>query len=693
MKKTLSILLSIIMLVCSFAPHMAFANESTVTNEMCKASYWKAKTIVDADKVLLDFEGIAKVNQDAIDGAGTKVFDITKMAETYNANSKRDSLVKELQYDNTDKYRYRDIWVDGVKINNEEYFNNVAKAFKETCYTGEVHNTEYAVCSQYAELISYPVEGFMGWSENDTDDEKVLCGVLVNEPVVIRQKCENNGKLYYYCQTTNCSGWIDAEYLALCKDKTEWLDAWQVKLDAKNFIVLTQDKLTLEPSDRTPQVANTKVTIGSILKLVPENEIPRNIGERGTWHNYVVYFPVRNEDGTYKKDIALIAEHYNVSVGFLPLTQSNLLDVAFACLGNRYGWAGMLESFDCSMYTRTIYRCLGFELPRNTSWQPMVPHIKIDISTMTDDEKEAFIETLPAGALLYFTGHTMMYIGSEDGKNYVISATGSLSDSQGEWDVRSMYSVIINPLTARRASQNTWLHDMHSVVLPMGMTSVEDCTITATNAKTSVKLGEKELIEGLNYTVKAENGKVTFEGVNNFNGSKTVTISTPKALTLSKASYVYDGNAKKPTVIVKDNLGKTIAKSNYTVAYSNNTKVGTATVTVTFKNDYKGTLKKTFKINPKNTSGLTLAAISKGFTTKWNKHTVQTTGYQIQYATDKNFTKNVKTTTVKSNKTVSKKVTGLKSKTTYYVRIRTYKEISETKYVSSWSGYKTVKTK
>lgn len=692
MKKTLSIILSIIMLVCSFAPQMAFANESTVTNEMCKASYWKAKTIVDADKVLLDFDGITKVNQDAIDGAGTKVFDITKMAETYNANSKRDSLVKELQYDNTDKYRYRDIWVDGVKINNEEYFNNVAEAFKATCYTGEVQNTEYAVCSQYAELISYPVEGFMGWNENDTDDEKVLCGVLVNEPVVIRQKCVNNGKLYYYCQTTNCSGWIDAEYLALCKDKAEWLDAWQVKLDAKDFIVLTQDKLTLEPSDRTPQVANTKVTIGSILKLVPENEIPRNIGERGTWHNYVVYFPVRNADGTYKKDIALIAEHYNVSVGFLPLTQSNLLDVAFACLGNRYGWAGMLESFDCSMYTRTIYRCFGFELPRNTSWQPMVPNIKIDISTMTDEQKEAFIETLPAGALLYFTGHTMMYIGSENGKNYVISATGSLSDSQGEWDVRSMYSVIINPLTARRGSKNTWLHDMHSVVLPMSMTSIEDCTITATNAKLSVKLGEKELIDGLNYTVKTENDKAIFEGVNNFNGSKAVTISTPKTLTLSKASYVYDGNAKKPTVTVKDNLGKTISKSNYTVAYSNNTKVGTATVTVTFKNNYKGSLKKTFKINPKNTSISKLTATKGGFKATIKKYTTQTTGYQIRYSTKSNMS-GAKTVTVAKNTTTKKSVTNLTKGKKYYVQIRTFKTVNGTKYYSAWSKNKTVTTK
>lgn len=688
MKKTLSVLLSIIMLICSFAPQMAFANESTVTNEMCKASYWKEKTIVDADKVLLDFDGVAKVNQDAIDGSGTKVFDLTEMKSTYSAS--KASISNGLKYDSSDYYKSRNLYVDGAKIDNESFFNTMAQNAYDSAYDG-LTDTQYAVCTRFAELLAYPMAGFLGYSANDTDDEKVNAGLVVNEPVVIRQRVENDGKVFYFCYSTNCTGWVDSESLALCKDKAEWLDAWQVDLKAKDFLVITQDKLTLEPSYITPQVANTKLTLGTILKLVPQSEIPKNIGERGTWNNYVVYMPVRNDDGTYKRDVALIAQHYNVSVGFLPLTQSNILDIAFSCLGNRYGWAGMLESYDCSLYTRTIYRCFGFELPRNTNWQQLVPNTKIDVSSMTDTQKEAFIETLPAGALLFFPGHTMMYIGSENNVNYSISATGSLSDSQGELEIQSMYSVIVNPLTTRRGNGTTWLNNVDGIVLPMGMTSIDDCIIKATNNRISVKFGNKELIEGLNYTVKAENGKATFEGINNFKNSKAVTISAPKTLTLSSTAYTYDANAKKPSVTVKDNLGKTIAKSNYTVAYSNNIKVGTATVTVTFKNDYKGTLKKTFKINPKNTSGLSLTAKSKGFTAKWKKYTVQTTGYQIQYATDKNFTKNVKTITVKGNKTVSKKVTGLKSKTSYYVRIRTYKNSSA--YASAWSGYKTVKTK
>ena len=59
------------------------------------------------------------------------------------------------------------------------------------------------------------------------------------------------------------------------------------------------------------------------------------------------------------------------------------------------------------------------------------------------------------------------------------------------------------------------------------------------------------------------------------------TVSSP-TITLSATSFVYDGSEKKPTVTVKDG-STTIPASEYTVGYSNNKNVGTATVTITDK--------------------------------------------------------------------------------------------------------------
>ena len=137
------------------------------------------------------------------------------------------------------------------------------------------------------------------------------------------------------------------------------------------------------------------------------------------------------------------------------MTQANILNVAFSCLGNRYGWGAMLGAMDCSAYTRAIYECFGLVLPRNTTWQQNTPGKVKDVSKMSDIEKQKYLETVPAGSLLYFTGHTMMYVGSYEGIDYVINAAGSLSDSEGAINVKSQYSIIINPLTVRRGRGKT----------------------------------------------------------------------------------------------------------------------------------------------------------------------------------------------------------------------------------------------
>ena len=177
----------------------------------------------------------------------------------------------------------------------------------------------------------------------------------------------------------------------------------------------------------------------------------------------------------------------------------------------------------------------------------------------------------------------------------------------------------------------------------------------------------------------------------------TATIYKASSIRLSKTSYVYNGKAKKPTVTVKDSKGNKIASGNYEVKYSSRKAVGQATVKIIFKNNYSGTVKKTYKIKPKATSISKVTPISNGFTVKWKKKTTQTTGYQIQYATDGKFTKNKKTVTVSKKKTTNKTISKLKPNEKYYVRVRTYKTVKidgkSTKLYSEWSNKKHVTTK
>lgn len=176
-----------------------------------------------------------------------------------------------------------------------------------------------------------------------------------------------------------------------------------------------------------------------------------------------------------------------------------------------------------------------------------------------------------------------------------------------------------------------------------------------------------------------------------------VTVYKIKTVKLSQASFIYNGEVRKPTVSVYDSKGNKISSSNYTVTYAKGRKnVGTYNVKVKFKGNYKGTVNKTITIKPKGTSIKSLTAGSKQFKVKWTKQTTQTTGYQICYSTDSNF-ENAKKKLISKNSYTQSTVKDLKAKKTYYVKIRTYKTVKvngeSKKIYSNWSKVKTVKTK
>ena len=169
-------------------------------------------------------------------------------------------------------------------------------------------------------------------------------------------------------------------------------------------------------------------------------------------------------------------------------------------------------------------------------------------------------------------------------------------------------------------------------------------------------------------------------------------ISISKAsVTLSTSTYAYDGKAKKPGVTVKLN-GKTLKNgTDYSVTYSNNTKVGTAKVTIKGKGNYSGTITKTFKINPAKQEIQKLTAKSKAFFVDWAQKG-SATGYEIQYATNSKFT-SAKKVTITNNKTDTKTISKLSGKKKYYVRVRSYTTVKGTKYYGAWSASKSVTTK
>lgn len=294
--------------------------------------------------------------------------------------------------------------------------------------------------------------------------------------------------------------------------------------------------------------------------------------------------------------------------------------------------------------------------------------------------------------------------------NEISSDNYSLSYSSGRTNV-GKYTVKI---TFRNAYSGT---KTYSFRITAASTSTCTYKLSATSytyngkaKKPSVSVKNasgKTLKKGVDYTVtypagrtKAGTYKVTVAMKGNYSGTKTLTFKinpikiSKCTVKLYTTSYTYNGKAKTPTVIVKDASGKTLKKNtDYTVTYAKGRKnVGTYKVTVKMKGNYTGTKTLTFKIIPKAASIQKLVAKKKAMEVRLNRVTSQSTGYQIQYSTSKTF-KNAKSVTVKSYKTASVKVTGLKANTVYYVRVRTYKTVGGTKIYSGWCTYKSIRTK
>ncbi|MDD6380091.1 MAG: hypothetical protein PUG04_00110 [Lachnospiraceae bacterium] len=245
-----------------------------------------------------------------------------------------------------------------------------------------------------------------------------------------------------------------------------------------------------------------------------------------------------------------------------------------------------------------------------------------------------------------------------------------------------------------------------------------------------VQIGNNTLQQGTDYTISAFPDSVnagtysfTITGINNFSGTATQSTGTTNTTTsgsntgVRTESYTieakdasklykkdngisvtglktltYNGKSRKPAISVIDNeLGtELVSGTDYTRSDSNNKNPGTASVTLTFKGNYTGTITATYKIMPKKTSITKLTAGKRKATVRYKKVS-GISGYQVKAGTNKAVTKGTKTkNTTKTSYTMKSLTKGKK----YYFKVRTYYTgTNGKKTYGSWSGVKSVKVK
>jgi hypothetical protein len=112
----------------------------------------------------------------------------------------------------------------------------------------------------------------------------------------------------------------------------------------------------------------------------------------------------------------------DVHEGWLPYTMAAVIRQAFKLRESRYSWGGLHEGRDCSRFIMDVFRCFGFQMPRDSYRQAaFAGNRRLDAAKRTEKEKIALLERYRhTPTLLYMKGHIMLFLGVVDGRVYAI---------------------------------------------------------------------------------------------------------------------------------------------------------------------------------------------------------------------------------------------------------------------------------
>lgn len=427
-----------------------------VSEEMCEGSYWSGgiseKTVSRAK--------IKKLNQSFLAEKDCFMYDLKAQETVIDGLALNERISKSARAD-ADSFVDKSYDKDGNK-NGADYFEPfVANTINPDAKAEQ--NVLYGIAVNRTTMNMFPTDMMILDDPGDYDfDNLYVTALRVNEPVLILSQSAD--KKYYLARSDCYTGWVNAEDIGICADRAEWLFAWDT--EDKKTLVVTGWSVYTGASNTSPELSEKLLTMGTTLELAYPSEYEGTVQNRTGYHNYVVYMPVRRDDGSFAQKLALIPANEDVHVGYLKLNSKNIADVVMGTLGQPYGWGGMLKSDDCSGFIRDVYRCFGLNLPRNTTWQKAMPVKSYDLADMSDEEKLEIIKKLPLGSTMYFPGHGMMLLGVKDDKVYVISSVSSVMDPEKEGKRMRLRGVVINTLDIKRANGNTWLTSLDKAVVP-----------------------------------------------------------------------------------------------------------------------------------------------------------------------------------------------------------------------------------
>ncbi len=213
------------------------------------------------------------------------------------------------------------------------------------------------------------------------------------------------------------------------------------------------------------------------------------------------------------------------------------------------------------------------------------------------------VVTYGATTLTAGSDYTLAYSGNTSVGSATITITGT-GHYAGTQEVSfSIVAADIASATIAAVSNQVWTG---SAITPAPVLTFNGATL----------LADTDYTLSYSNNVSVGTATITITGTGNFTSTTSTTFDIvgrdiADASVAPISDVTYTGSAITPLPVVTYGATTLTAGSDYTLAYSGNTSVGSATITITGTGHYAGTLDATFNIIPKSIASSVIAPISK----------------------------------------------------------------------------------
>jgi len=423
------------------APAQDFGGVIALREAYLSPAFWAGR-LPDADRVILDSAGIAAQNA-RMRAEDRSLHDLRALPAQLPRAHVRAAVQALSQW--AQKAPYGE---DGQPISAVQQRAALANLALEAIPAQRA--TRYGLVTHRAALRTFPTALRVFSRPGDTDIDRFQESALFPGDAVAVLHESADGQ-WLFVTSERYSAWIETRYVGI-GDAASVLGygrqgPYRVVTGATAFTAHTPEE---------PRVSRLQLDMGVRLPVLADWPADAPVNGQQAHAAYVVQVPVREADGRLALVPALLPRSQDTAADYLPLTPRNLLAQAFKFLGERYGWGHDYDTRDCSGFVSEIYRSFGVLMPRNTSAQAVSPALDRIAFTARDGKarRQAAVDQLQVGDLVYIPGHVMVAIGHVDGRSWMIhdTAGGGWLGADGTRVQAHLNGVSVTPLEPMMAS-------------------------------------------------------------------------------------------------------------------------------------------------------------------------------------------------------------------------------------------------